>query len=90
MGLAEAVVDAWQKRGWLVRRFAGRPRLRAFGHAAPTLPGTDLIVYSTLLHEPADVCAGMLIGLASTAHLFGLGVVCGVRTLKHWREEGLV
>lgn len=55
-----------------------------------TLPGSELIVYSTLFYELPEVRAGMLIGLASAAYLVGLSVALGIRTLKRLRDEGVV
>jgi hypothetical protein len=55
-----------------------------------TVPGTNLIVYSTLLHEPPEVHAGMLIGLASIALLIGIRVLHAARMLKRWRKEGVI
>ena len=86
--------DRWralrrEAAGWLAalaavlvcERLAARP---------PRLPGTEIIVYSTLFYESPEVRAAMLIGLSSATYLVGLSVLSGARTLKRLREEGVV
>jgi hypothetical protein len=55
-----------------------------------TLPGTEIIAYTTLLYDPPEVRAGVLIGVVSAVYLLGLGVVRGARTLKRLRDEGVL
>jgi hypothetical protein len=65
----------------LCERWAARP---------VTLPGTEVMVYSTLIYEAIEVRAGMLVGLASIVYLSGRGVVRGWQTLKRLHDEGVV
>lgn len=65
----------------LCERLAVRPLI---------LPGTEMIVYSTLVYESPEVHAGMLIGLASLAYLLGRRVIDGARTLKRLHAEGVI
>jgi hypothetical protein len=62
-------------------RFAARP---------VNLPGSELIVYSTVIYEPTEVRAGMLLGLASAALLTGVGIVRAAQAFGRLREEGVI
>ncbi|HWB13067.1 MAG TPA: hypothetical protein VG826_27835 [Pirellulales bacterium] len=80
---------ASEAAGWCVvlgvvlfcERWAARP---------VTLPGTEVIVYSTLIYESSELRAGVLVGVASITYLSGRGVVRGWQTLKRLRDEGVV
>jgi hypothetical protein len=65
----------------LCERLAARPVM---------LPGTEIMVYTTLIYESAEVRTGMLVCVASAAYLVGRGVVRGTRTLKQLHEEGVL
>jgi hypothetical protein len=54
------------------------------------LPGTELIVYTTLVYERTEIRAGVLVGLASAAFCVGLGLVRGARTFIRLRDEGVI
>lgn len=54
------------------------------------LPGTELIVYSTLIYDPPEVRAGMLIGLACAVVLIGEGLVRGVQAVRTLYDEGVI
>ncbi len=55
-----------------------------------TLPGTELIVYSTLVYETAEVRAGMLIGLTCLMFLIGLAIARGIATVRSLYAEGVI
>ena len=54
------------------------------------LPGTELILYSTLIYEEPLVRAGVLIGLTSAVFLMGIGVGRGAAAVKRLRSEGVI
>jgi hypothetical protein len=54
------------------------------------LPGTELIVYSTLIYESPEVRAGILFSVASIVYLSGRNLLRGWRTLKRLHDEGVV
>ncbi|HVA50570.1 MAG TPA: hypothetical protein VNH11_29765 [Pirellulales bacterium] len=55
-----------------------------------TLPGSELIVYSTLVYETAEVRAGMLIGLTCLVFLIGLAIARGIGTVRALYAEGVI
>lgn len=65
----------------LCERLAARPIM---------LPGTEIMVYSTLIYDSTEVRAAMLVSLASAAYLLGRGGVRGARTIKRLHEEGVI
>ncbi|MGH7137492.1 MAG: hypothetical protein ACREHD_17240 [Pirellulales bacterium] len=54
------------------------------------LPGTELIVYTTLVYERPEVRAGVLVGLASAAFCAGLAFLRGARAFNRLRDEGVI
>jgi hypothetical protein len=55
-----------------------------------TLPGSEMIVYSTLIYEAPHVRVGVLAGLTAAVFLLGAGIVRGGETLKRLRAEGVI
>ena len=54
------------------------------------LPGTELIVYSTLVYESPEVRAGMLVGLTCAVVLIGEGFARGTRAVRTLYDEGVI
>lgn len=54
------------------------------------LPGTELIVYSTLIYDLPEVRAGMLIGLACAVVLLGEELARGTRAVRRLYDEGVI
>jgi hypothetical protein len=55
-----------------------------------TLPGTEMMVYTPLVYESAEVRLGMLLGIASAALLLGLGIARGAAAVRRLRNEGVI
>lgn len=86
--------DRWpalarEAAGWAVallfvllgERLAARPIM---------LPGTEIMVYSTLIYDSPEVRAAMLVSLASAGYLLGRGGLRGARTIKRLYDEGVI
>lgn len=65
----------------LCERLAARPIM---------LPGTEIMVYSTLIYDSPEVRAAMLVCLASAAYLLGRGAMRGALTVKRLHDEGVI
>lgn len=65
----------------LAERLVSQPRL---------FPGTELIIYTTLLHEPTEIRVGMLVGLSAAVYLGVLATKGMLKTVNRWRDEGLL
>lgn len=54
------------------------------------LPGTNMILYTTLIYERPEVRAGVLVALACVAYCAGLALFRGLRAFNRLRDEGVI
>lgn len=88
-GLTPRQVLKRELPGWLAS--LGLVLLAERWMARPTtLPGTEMVIYTTLLYEPWYVHAGVLFGVASLVFLAGVGAARVLKILWRLREEGVL